>query len=58
MGVSVLDTEINTEAEAARLLQVPQNTLNYWLEGGNQRGRQFKPVIREQPLDSRALASA
>jgi len=43
-----------TEAEAARLLRVPQNTLNYWLEGGEQRGRQYKPVIRVQPRGSRA----
>jgi uncharacterized protein (DUF433 family) len=43
-----------TEAEAARLLRVPQNTLNYWLEGGQYRGRQYKPVIREQPRGSRA----
>ncbi len=54
MGVSVLDREMFTEAEAARLLRVPQNTLNYWLEGGTYRGRQYKPVIREQPHGSRA----
>jgi uncharacterized protein (DUF433 family) len=54
MGVSVLDREMYSEAGAARLLQVPQNTLNYWLEGGKQRGRQYKPVIREQPRGSRA----
>jgi uncharacterized protein (DUF433 family) len=53
MGVSVLDREMCAEAEAARLLQVPQNTLNYLLEGGSQRGRQYKPVIREQPRGSR-----
>jgi len=54
MGVNILDREMYTEAEAARLLRVPQNTLNYWLEGGEQRGRQFKPVIRVQPRGSRA----
>jgi len=54
MGVNVLDREMYTEAEAARLLRVPQNTLNYWLEGGEQRGRQYKPVIRVQPRGSRA----
>jgi hypothetical protein len=37
--VSVLDQEMYTEAEAARLLRVPQSTLNYWLEGGTRRGR-------------------
>jgi uncharacterized protein (DUF433 family) len=54
MGLNVLDREMYTEAEAARLLRVPQNTLNYWLEGGEQRGRQYKPVIRVQPRGSRA----
>ena len=54
MGVNILDREMYTEAEAARLLRVPQNTLNYWLEGGEQRGRQYKPVIRVQPRGSRA----
>jgi uncharacterized protein (DUF433 family) len=54
MSVSVLDREIFTEAEAARLLRVPQNTLNYWLEGGQYRGRQYKPVIREHAHGNRA----
>ena len=54
MGVSVLDREMFTEAAAARLLSVPQTTLNYWLEGGTHRGRQYKPVIREQPRGGRA----
>ena len=34
MPVTVLDREMYSEAEAARLLGLPQNTLNYWLEGG------------------------
>lgn len=54
MAVSVLDREMFTEAEAGRLLDVAQNTLNYWLEGGRQRGKLYKPVIREQPRGSRA----
>jgi uncharacterized protein (DUF433 family) len=54
MGVSVLDREMFTEAAAAKLLRVSQATLNYWLEGGTYRGRQYKPVIREQPHGSRA----
>lgn len=49
MGTSVLDREMYTEAEAARLLRVPQRTLNYWLEGGEYRGRTYKPVIRVEP---------
>lgn len=46
-----------TEAEAARLLRVAQNTLNYWLEGGEYRGHRYKPVIREQPRGSRAAVT-
>jgi len=57
MSVSVLEREMFTEAEAARLLRVAQNTLNYWLEGGVYRGRQYKPVIREQPRGSRAAVT-
>lgn len=49
MGVAVLDREMFTEAAAARLLGVPQRTLNYWLEGGERRGRVYKPVIRVEP---------
>jgi uncharacterized protein (DUF433 family) len=49
MGVDVLDREMFTEAEAARLLRLPQRTLNYWLEGGDYRGRVYRPVIRVEP---------
>lgn len=48
MPVSVLDREMFSEAEAARLLRVPQRTLNYWLEGGERRGKVYPPVIRVQ----------
>jgi uncharacterized protein (DUF433 family) len=48
MSVSVLEREMFTEAEAARLLRVPQRTLNYWLEGGEVRGRVYRPVIRPE----------
>lgn len=54
MSVNVLNREMFSEAGAARLLRVPQNTLNYWLEGGQYRGRQYKPVIRAQPRGNRA----
>jgi uncharacterized protein (DUF433 family) len=57
MSVNVLEREMFTEAEAARLLRVPQNTLNYWLEGGEYRGRRYRPVIREQPRGSRAAVT-
>jgi uncharacterized protein (DUF433 family) len=54
MTVTVLDRELYTEAAAARLLGVAQNTLNYWLEGGERRGRVYRPVIRLEPRGSRA----
>lgn len=46
--VRVLEQEMFTEAEAARLLNVSQATLNYWLEGGTRRGKTYDPVIRER----------
>ena len=49
MGASVLEREMFSEAEAARLLRVSQRTLNYWLEGGQVRGRTYRPVIRVEP---------
>lgn len=49
MAVNVLEREMFTEAEAARLLRVPQRTLNYWLEGGIYRGVTYRPVIRVEP---------
>jgi uncharacterized protein (DUF433 family) len=54
MSVSVLDREMYSEAEAARLLIVPQRTLNYWLEGGERRGKTYRPIIRLAPRGSGA----
>jgi uncharacterized protein (DUF433 family) len=54
MPASVLEREMYTEAAAARLLGVAQNTLNYWLEGGQRRGRQYRPVVRVEPKGARA----
>ena len=56
--VSVLDREMFSEAEAARLLRVPQSTLNYWLEGGVRRDKTYKPVIRLEPRGSRSVTWA
>ena len=53
-NVSVLEREMYSEAEAARLLRVPQSTLNYWLEGGERRGKVYLPVIRAEPSGRRA----
>lgn len=51
---TVLDREMYSEAEAARLLRLPQSTLNYWLEGGERRGKLYRPVIRIEPRGERA----
>jgi hypothetical protein len=58
MSVTVLDREMFSEAEAARLLRVAQGTLNYWLNGGKRRGRTYPPVIRTEPRDGRVVTWA
>jgi len=47
--LTILDREMYSEAEAARLLGVPQGTLHYWLEGKHARGKTYNPVIRFVP---------
>ncbi|GAA4678404.1 hypothetical protein Prum_042760 [Phytohabitans rumicis] len=54
----MLDREMYSEAEAARLLGVPQSTLHYWLEGGERRGRRYRPVIRPEPRRTRIVTWA
>lgn len=44
---SILLRELYSEADAARLLRLPQATLHYWLEGRIYRGRTYAPVLRE-----------
>jgi uncharacterized protein (DUF433 family) len=51
--LSVLDREIYSEQEASRLLGLPPSTLHYWLEGGTQRGKTYRPVLRVEPTGSR-----
>jgi uncharacterized protein (DUF433 family) len=55
---AILDREMYTEARAARLLDVPAGTLHYWLEGGRQGGKTYKPVIRTEPKGSRYVTWA
>lgn len=55
---SVLDHEMYTEAEAGRLLGVAQSTLHYWLEGGERRGKSYRPIIRESPRGVRSVTWA
>jgi uncharacterized protein (DUF433 family) len=58
VAVSILDRPVYSEAEAARLLGVAQSTLNYWLEGGERRGKHYKPIIRVEPKGTRSVAWA
>jgi uncharacterized protein (DUF433 family) len=55
---TVLDREMFAEAEAARLLRLPQSTLHYWLEGGMRRGKTYKPIIRLEPRAERSVTWA
>jgi uncharacterized protein (DUF433 family) len=55
---TVLDREVFTEAEAARLLGGAQGTLHYWLEGGDRRGKTYPPVLRREPQGGRSVTWA
>lgn len=57
-SIDVLEREMYTEAEAARLLGVPAPTLHYWLDGGSQRGKTYRPVIRVEPKGNRRVTWA
>jgi uncharacterized protein (DUF433 family) len=51
--LSVLNREIFSEQEAARLLGLPPSTLHYWLEGKSSGKKTYAPVIRIEPTGSR-----
>jgi uncharacterized protein (DUF433 family) len=53
--LTVLEREMYSEVEAARLLQVPRSTLHYWLEGGERRGRVYEPILRPVATGSRTV---
>lgn len=55
---TVLEREMYSEPEAARLLRVPPSTLHYWLQGGTRRGVHYAPVIRKEPTDRRSVTWA
>jgi len=55
VDTTVLYREMYTEAEAARLLRVPQSTLHWWLEG---KAPKYRPVIRLEPTGSRVVTWA
>lgn len=47
-----------SEVEAARLLRLAPSTLHYWLEGGERRGKTYKPVIRPEARGERVVTWA
>lgn len=49
MAVTILNREIYSLAEAARLLRVSPVSLKRWLNGYSIKGTTYKPVIREEP---------
>jgi len=57
-GVALLEREMYSEAEAARLLRVPQSTLHYWLEGRTQAGTTYLPILRVAATGRRTVTWA
>lgn len=55
---TVLDREMFTEAAAARFLQMSPSSLHYWLEGGTQRGKKYRPVVRVESAGNRTVTWA
>ena len=55
---SILNREMYSEPEAARLVRVAPSTLHYWLEGGSQRGKVYRPIIRSEPRGDRSVTWA
>jgi len=48
----LLERQLYTVGEAARLLRLPSSTLRRWLEGFTLGGRSYDPVIRPAPTGS------
>jgi uncharacterized protein (DUF433 family) len=48
----LLERQLYTVGEAARLLRLPRNKLRRWLEGFTAAGRSYPPVIRPEPTGS------
>ena len=57
-ALTVLDREMYTEPQAARLLRLAPSTLHYWLEGGTRRNKTYKPVIRSEATGSNRVTWA
>lgn len=55
-AVALLEREIYSEQEAARLLDVHPSTFHYWLEGGMRRNKVYAPVIRSAATGAKAVS--
>jgi uncharacterized protein (DUF433 family) len=55
MSISVLDRELYDVPLAAEVLHMPASTLQWWLEGGQRRGKRYDPVIRPAPTGNKAV---
>lgn len=58
MALALLNRELYTVGEAARLLRVNSRTLMNWLDGYERRGVLYKPVVRAEPTGSDTLTWA
>ena len=57
-AAAVLERELYSEPEAARLLGLPPSTLHYWLQGGERNGVTYRPIIRPEPIERRSVTWA
>jgi hypothetical protein len=57
MITTVLDQEMLSEAEAARLLRVPQSTLHWWLDGAYRNRTTAAPTGTELPSRDQVQAT-
>lgn len=54
----ILESELYSESEAARLLGVPTSTLHYWLHGATRGRHTYPPVLRPEPVERRWVSWA
>jgi uncharacterized protein (DUF433 family) len=50
--LSLLERPLYDEVLASSVLDVPRSTLHWWLEGGERRGKVYRPVLRNEPTGS------
>jgi len=58
MPVTLLNREMYTLQEAARLLSMSPTTLMWWLDGGQRRGKTYPPVVRPEATGLRTVTWA